>query len=129
MYTDGSAPEEPPWDETVPWQEDDAWLRGLDLFDHRYYWEAHECWEAIWHAVPREEPFSFLLQGLIQAAAYLLKAHMQHHEAAARLRLVSIEKLSAVLATEDMPYRGIDLNQFIADLNAFETSQAWPRLG
>ncbi len=127
MYTDGSAPEEPAWDPTVPWHADRTWLRGLDLFDHRYYWESHECWEAIWHSVPRDDSFFLLLQGLIQAAAYLLKTHMKHHEPAARLRLVSIEKLSYVLAVEDMPYRGIDLNQFIAQLNAFETSQAWPR--
>ncbi|MEE2750483.1 MAG: DUF309 domain-containing protein [Myxococcota bacterium] len=128
MYTDGSAPTEAPWDPAVDWHADRLWLRGLDLFDHRYYWEAHECWEAIWHSVPREDPFFLLLQGLIQSAAYLLKTHMGHHEAAARLRLVSIEKLSEVLAAEDMPYRGVDLNHFIAQLNSFESSEAWPRL-
>ena len=27
-----------------------VFLHGCDLFDRRYYWEAHEMWEEIWHA-------------------------------------------------------------------------------
>ncbi|TGQ49534.1 DUF309 domain-containing protein, partial [Mesorhizobium sp. M1C.F.Ca.ET.210.01.1.1] len=23
---------------------------GIDLFNHGYYWEAHEAWEPLWHA-------------------------------------------------------------------------------
>ncbi len=25
------------------------YLRGIDLFNHGYYWEAHEVWEGLWH--------------------------------------------------------------------------------
>ena len=50
---------------------------AADLFDHRYLWEAHEVWEALWKDTP-EGPERQRLQGLIQAAAYLLKRHMGH---------------------------------------------------
>ena len=50
---------------------------AADLFDHRYLWEAHEVWEAVWKDTPKG-PEREHLQGLIQAAAYLLKRHMGH---------------------------------------------------
>jgi predicted metal-dependent hydrolase len=118
MYTDGSAPAEEPWDPAVAWEKDRAWLRGMDLFDHRYYWEAHEAWEAIWHAVPREDPYAELLQGLIQAAAFLLKQHMGHEAAAKRLQTVCLERLGTVVSTCGSPWRGVDLDRLIQVLNA-----------
>ncbi len=53
----------------------DAWprcreyLRGIDLFNHGYYWEAHEAWEALWQAASRGGPGALFLQGLIKLAA------------------------------------------------------------
>ncbi len=40
-------------------------LWGLDLFNHGYYWEAHEVWEGLWRTAPRGGPERALLQGLI----------------------------------------------------------------
>lgn len=42
---------------------------GIDLFDHGFYWEAHEAWERLWQAAPRDGAESRLLQGLIALAA------------------------------------------------------------
>lgn len=42
---------------------------GVDLFHAGYYWEAHEVWESLWHAVGRAGPPADLLQGLIKLAA------------------------------------------------------------
>jgi len=44
-------------------------LRGLDLFNHGDYWEAHEAWEAVWHVAGRQGPTAELLKGLIKLAA------------------------------------------------------------
>jgi len=51
------------------WQESLAYRYGLDLFNHGYYWEAHEQWESLWHACGRRGPLASLLQGLIKLAA------------------------------------------------------------
>jgi hypothetical protein len=47
----------------------EALLYSLDLFHHGYYWEAHEEWEALWHAAGRQGPVAELLKGLIKLAA------------------------------------------------------------
>lgn len=47
---------------------------GVDLFNHGFPWEAHEVWEPLWFATPREHPERALLQGLIHAAAAAVKA-------------------------------------------------------
>jgi hypothetical protein len=50
------------------WQECLPYLRGLDLFNHGYYWEAHEVWEGLWHACGRRGPSADFFKGLIQLA-------------------------------------------------------------
>jgi hypothetical protein len=46
-----------------------AFLRGVDLFNHGYYWEAHEAWEGLWHACGRRGVVADFIKGLIQLAA------------------------------------------------------------
>jgi predicted metal-dependent hydrolase len=41
----------------------------VDLFNHGYYWEAHEAWEGLWHACGRKGTTADFLKGLIQLAA------------------------------------------------------------
>lgn len=57
------------------WQECRAYLRGVDLFNHGYYWEAHETWEGLWRAARRGTTANFL-KGLIQLAVAGVK-HLQ----------------------------------------------------
>ncbi len=56
------------------WESCRPYLRGLDLFNHGYYWEAHEVWEGLWHACGRAGPTAAFLQGLIRLAAAGVKA-------------------------------------------------------
>jgi hypothetical protein len=51
------------------WQGCRGYLHGVDLFNHGYYWEAHEAWEAVWHATGRSGPIADLLKALIKLAA------------------------------------------------------------
>ncbi len=51
-----------------------AYLHGLDLFNHGFYWEAHEAWEALWHAAGRSGQAAEFLKGLIKLAAAGVKA-------------------------------------------------------
>jgi len=49
--------------------------RGIDLFNHGYYWESHEAWEPLWHACGRSKAIGgCFFQGLIKLAAALVKA-------------------------------------------------------
>jgi len=43
------------------------YLQGMELFNRRHYWEAHEIWEELWKR--REEESRIFFQGIIQAAA------------------------------------------------------------
>jgi len=47
---------------------------GIDLFNFGYYWEAHEEWEGLWHALGRSGKTADLLKGLIRLAAAGVKA-------------------------------------------------------
>ncbi len=51
------------------WAACHGYLRGVDLFNHGYYWEAHEAWEGVWRGHRREETPALFLQGLIKLAA------------------------------------------------------------
>jgi len=69
-----------------------TYLYGLDLFNHGYYWEAHEAWESLWHAAGRTGPVADFLKGLIKLAAAGVKARegrsagvRQHAQRAAAL--------------------------------------------
>lgn len=47
--------------------EEFAW--GQDLFNHGYYWEAHEAWEGLWQIANRGSPLRAFLKGLILLSA------------------------------------------------------------
>ena len=56
------------------WQDCQGYLWGIDLFNHGYYWEAHEAWEGVWHAHGRVGAVADFLKGLIKLAAAGVKA-------------------------------------------------------
>lgn len=53
----------------APWTACRPYLRGLDLFNYGYYWEAHESWEQVWHAAGRRGATANFLKALIHLAA------------------------------------------------------------
>ena len=75
-------------------QEDwEAYERGIRLFNREKFFEAHEAWEEIWqraHEIDRR-----FLQGLIQAAAFLLKVEQGSLEGSRRLYERAADKLKA----------------------------------
>lgn len=67
------------------WRDSPAYLRGIELFEHGYYWEAHEAWEGLWIAAGREGPVAELLRGLILLAAAGVKVRQGRGTGAATL--------------------------------------------
>ena len=61
----------------------DVFLWGLDLFNHGYYWEAHEAWEGLWRVADRDGPLRMLFKGLIMLSAAGVKIRERKHVAAA----------------------------------------------
>jgi predicted metal-dependent hydrolase len=51
--------------------EDFLW--GQDLFNHGYYWEAHEAWEGLWQTANRGTPLRAFLKALILLSAAGIK--------------------------------------------------------
>jgi len=46
---------------------------GIDLFNHGYYWEAHEAWEGLWHAALGDASQRLFFKSLILMAAAAVK--------------------------------------------------------
>ena len=56
----------------------------LDLFNHGYYWEAHEAWEGLWQVADRGDPLRMLFKGLILLSAAGVEIRGHKNAAAAR---------------------------------------------
>jgi uncharacterized protein len=85
--------------------EDELFAHGVELFNTRYFFEAHEAWEEIWlHAAPPEKTF---LQGLIQVTAAF------HHHSRENLRGTKSLLRAGLLKLEDFPphHRGLNVEK------------------
>lgn len=101
---------------------------ACDLFDHRFFWEAHEVWEAEWRRLDRDSPDAWLLQGLILGAAFALKKHQGVEEGAKRLLARCHLCLRAVVDHRGEVVRGIALRELFRRLHAFAEGGPWPTL-
>lgn len=53
---------------------------GIDLFNHGYFWEAHEVWEMPWRAARRDSDSWLFRKALIRLAAAALKLRIASPE-------------------------------------------------
>ena len=92
-------------------QEDwEAYERGIRLFNRERFFEAHEAWEEVWHRA--HEVDRRFLQGLIQAAAFLLKVEEGGQGGARRLYERALDKLKAYRPG----YWGLRVNKLLQGL-------------
>ena len=68
---------------TAATEYDPRYLAGIDLFNRREFFEAHEVWEDLWHDTPGPDRQFF--QGLIQAAVAVYHAGNGNARGARRL--------------------------------------------
>ncbi len=97
------------------WQKCAAYLRGIELFNHGYYWEAHESWESAWIAAGREGIAADFLKGLIKLAAAGVKAREGRPEGVRRHARRGRQLLETVLrrAASGPLYCGLDVPSLI----------------
>lgn len=87
------------------WQQCKDYLYSIDLFNHGYWWEAHERLKHICISAGRESITGKFTQGLIQVSAALLKFYMEETGAAETLAELGIGNLQVGEPT----YLGIDV--------------------
>jgi predicted metal-dependent hydrolase len=119
----GRAPERPEPLDPARWQQSEAYRWGIDLFNHGYYWEAHEAWEGLWHAAGRRGLLADFLKGLIKLAAAGVKVRegraagvVSHARAAADL----FRRTAQALGGEEVRYLGLRLGELIEQARAAE---------
>lgn len=67
------------------YEQNPAFRAGFTCFERGYYWEAHECWEAVWMRLPPASREKHVVQALIQLANARLKQRMGKPAACARI--------------------------------------------
>ena len=97
------------------WRDCEPYLYGVDLFNHGYWWEAHEAWETVWLAAGRDTPHGNFVQGLIQLAGAQLKRFTGVSRGAQMLTETGIAKLLLVDSNAGF-YLGIEVMSFIDEL-------------
>jgi uncharacterized protein len=99
------------------WRRSPFYLRAIDLFNHGYYWEAHESWESLWHACGRKGVLADFLKGLIRLAAAGVKvrerrpAGLISHATAAESYLT---RVAYTLGSTEDRYCGLSLTDLCA---------------
>jgi hypothetical protein len=105
-----SLPFDPP-----TWRSCRAYLHGIDLFNHGYYWEAHESWEGLWHGCGRRGTTADFLKGLIQLAVAGVKVRQGISEGVRRhaARAGELFRQMANATAGEPRYAGLDLSYLI----------------
>ena len=97
------------------WAQSNVYLYAVDLYNFAYWWEAHECFEVLWHQTDKVGPLGNLLQGVIQIAAGNLKRFMAAESAAQKLGARGLVRLAGVPS----PFLGLDVRGFEAEARAY----------
>jgi uncharacterized protein len=110
----GQPVQQPAAIEPANWRDSRAWLRAIDLFNHGFYWEAHEVWEGLWHAAGRRGPIADVLKGLIKLAAAGVKAREGRPLGTVRHALRALELFQTAADTYGPGrFLGLDIGQLM----------------
>ena len=94
------------------WRSCRDYLYGIDLFNHGFFWEAHETWEGLWIACGRQGTTATYLKALINLAATGFKAHLGNERgmranAATAARL--FQSAARELGSQSQSHMGLDV--------------------
>ncbi len=112
----GQAEEIPLYTPPERWRENEFYLHGIDLYHQGYLWESHEAWEALWHLTGKDGAEGQYLQGLIQNAAALLKAHLGQWSGARHLSQEACRRLllsQKILGPGHQHWMGVEMTAFL----------------
>lgn len=109
------------------WATCEPYLYGVDLFNHGFWWEAHEAWESVWLAAGQRETLSGrFVQGLIQLAGAQLKRCVSEYAGARSLTVAGCERLLQAKGI----YLGIEATLLVAEARRCleEDRDEYPRI-
>ena len=109
------------------WQSCEEYLWGVDLFNWRYLWEAHEAWELIWIGAGKTSVPGRFAQGLIQVSAGLLRLHLGTPAGARSLLVKARRNLTWVQSGEELlggVYMGLAIEDWWRSVERFVGSPA-----
>jgi predicted metal-dependent hydrolase len=109
------------------WRASRDYLFGCDLFNHGYYWEAHEVWEGLWHVCDRRGAAADALKALIKLAAAGVKAREGRTAGVARHAARAAELFGQVRKTTGPKYLGLDLDRWITTAEELARQPTVPR--
>jgi len=89
---------------------DESLRSGIELFNRREFYEAHEAWEAGWIDEPSDD--RLLLQGLIQVAAGFYKLQCAAPSGTVKLLDAGLAKLRPYVGNS----RGVDLQPLLLEV-------------
>jgi hypothetical protein len=117
-YHKPGAPE-PTVDPVPPerWRESIDYRYACDLYNHGYWWEAHEAWEGLWRCYERRSTGHRFLQGVIQVAAAHMQQYLGHAHGVERLQETSRAHLHSVMEQSQADeYMGLRIGAFLAEV-------------
>jgi len=94
------------------WHESEDYLYGIDLYNFAYWWECHEVFEGLWHAMGHKTQQGIFFQALIQLAAANLKRFLGNEVAATNLARSSLTRLQKIPPI----YMGVDVAALTEDV-------------
>jgi hypothetical protein len=89
------------------WRFSQHYLYAIDLFNYRYWWEAHEVLEDVWIEAGKNTPGGKFIQGIIQISAALLKTAQSQ----AGTRRLAAKGLSKIRLQSGV-FLGVDVHEF-----------------
>lgn len=95
-------------------EESKAFLKAIDLFNHKYFWECHEVLEEVW--LTKVPPLKTFIQGIIQAAAAFYHVLNENPRGVLKLTSDSLAKLKPFLPQ----YEEMEIASFVERLQEFE---------
>jgi predicted metal-dependent hydrolase len=105
------------------WSKCSSYLRGIDLFNFGYYWEAHEEWELLWNGAGRHGALANFVKGLIILACAGVKAREgrpQGVEKHARRAAQLFQRTATTRLAAQGVAMGLCLDELIAAATALE---------
>ena len=101
---------------------DEWFIRGLELFNEKDYFECHEVIEELWLETPSDDPYRDLYKGVIQAAAAIYQFDRGILSGAKGLYKTSVEYLGGYAPRT----LGLNIEKMILDLKrCFKELETW----
>lgn len=108
------------------WMKNETYLYGVDLFNHGFWWEAHEAWEKVWLTTKKFDLEGQFLQGMIQYSAALLKLYSGNKPGFDKLCREAQKKIDfcqeKMNETHHHCFMGLNLFQWVERMATFRDS-------